>query len=346
MARDKSIPTEKLPTGFIPGTTVGLGDLWLLDLATGEERQLLKQVGRYTWSPDSTQVAYIAPTEAEGIAGALYVLDITSGEPKRVAAVDFLGSEYAPQWLPSGEIVYVRDGQLQSVEANGQAEKALTGFKFFSRLAAEAGKTAYLADPNAPLGFHLSPDGKRVAYKTRHTNERAITYRLWLANADGSAAKLITEQAEGGYYEWSPNGEWLLFNTLRDVDDPTVDEHDPGLQGLWAIRADGLNVHPLHRTEGWRSILSPTWSPDSAMVIFIQSRYIAEGKEGRDLWIANVAEKETASLLPGSNEARQMIRLVWWSPDGHYLFTLSDAPGHSDTPGYYYESNRLTLMTK
>ncbi len=346
LARDRNVLVEKFPSRVIPSTTIDLGDLWLLDLASGEERQLLQQVRHYIWSPDSTQVAYIAPTEAEGVGRALYVLDIASGESRRVVEVDYLGSEYPPQWLPSGEIVYVRDGQLRSINANERVEKTLPGFKSFGRVTIEAGQMVYLTGPDAPLGFHFSPDGKRVAYKT-YPNERAITYRLWLADADGSAAKLITEQAEGGYYEWSPNSEWLVFNTFRDVDDPTVDEHDPGLQGLWAVRADGSDVHPLYRTVGWRSILSPTWSPDSAMVIFIQSQYVAEYKEERDLWVTSAAEKETASLLlPGSNEAGRMIRDVWWSPDGHYLFTLSEAPGRGMPRQYWYQSNRLTLTTK
>jgi len=346
---EKDVHAESLPPGFVPGLYTGLGDLWLLDLTTGKERRLAEKVGRYAWSPDSTQVAYLAPTGAEGIAGALYVLDIPSGKTKRVAPVDFLGSDYTPQWLPTGEIVYVRDGRLWSIQATGKQEKALPGFRFYNyRVGVEAGKPGYLDDPDAPVGFHFSPDGKRVAYKTHRQNYRAISYRLWLADADGSNAKLITEQAEGGYYEWSPDSQWLVFDTFRDVDDPTVDQHDPGLSGLWVVRADGSDVHPLHRTDGWRWILSPTWSPDSSMVVFIQAGpFTEEGNNDRELWVANVLERGTATPLPGFKQDKGVTRCVWWSPDGRYLFTFSDTLlAEGDRFEYRYESYRLILATE
>lgn len=346
LLREKDIHTE-VPPGFVPGLYTGLGDLWLLDLVTGKEHRLAEKVGRYTWSPDSTQVAYLAPTEAEGIAGALYVLDIASGEAKRVASVDFLGSGYAPQWLPTGEIVYVRDGRLWSIQATGKQEKALPGFRFYNyRIAVEAGKPGYLDDREAPIDFHFSPDGKRVAYKTHRQNYRAISYRLWLADADGSNAQLITEQAEGSYYEWSPDSEWLVFNTYRDVDDPTMDQHDPGLRILWVVKADGSNIHPLYRADFWHWILSPAWSPDSSMVVFIDSIIVEKPDSPKgvfwqgSLQVADVERGETTPLkgLPENEEAPADVR---WSPDGKHLFIVKEG----DRLGLY-QSYRLTLATE
>lgn len=347
LAREKDVSTEDLPPGFVPGLYTGLGDLWLLDLATGKERRLAEEVGRYAWSPNSTQVAYLAPTGAEGIAGALYVLDIASGRTKRVAPIDFLGSDYAPQWLPTGEIVYVRDGRLWSVQADriGAKEKVLPGFRFFNRMAAEAGKPGYLDDPDAPVGFHFSPDGKRVAYKTHRQNYRAISYRLWLADADGSNAQLITEQAQGSYYEWSPDSQWLVFDAYRDVDDPTVDQHDPGLSGLWAVRADGSDVHCLYRADFWHVIVSPVWSPDSSMVVLVDFLIILKPDSPKgtfwqgSLQVADVERGETTPLkgLP-EEEAPADVR---WSPDGKHLFIIKEG----DRLGLY-QSYRLTLAAE
>ncbi len=346
LLREKGAPPEGLPPGVALGTTVGLGDLWLLDLTTGQERQLATKVGRYVWSPDSTQVAYLAPTGAEGIAGAVYVLDIASGNTKRMAAVDFLGSDYAPHWLPTDDIVYVRDGQLRAIQARGNQEKVLPGFRFFNRLAAEAGKSTYLSDPDAPIGFHFSPDGRRVAYLTRHPVKYAIGHRLWLADADGNNAKLITEQSQGGYYEWSPDGEWLVFDTFRDVDDSTVEQHHPGLSGLWAIRADGSEVHPLYRTDGWRWILSPAWSPDSSMVVFVEYLIVEKPDSPKavfwegSLQVANV-ERGEAIPLKGLPENEEAPARVWWSPDGQHLFIFKDGGAPE-----LYQSYRLTLATE
>ena len=355
LQRQEGASTEGLPAGIAFGTTTGLGDLWLLDLESGQERLLLEQMGRYAWSPDSTRVAYLMPTESEGTAGELRVLDMTTGKNDRLVSVDFLGSDYSPYWLPTGEIVYVRDGYLWTIEADGKNEKQLAGLRRFSRLAAEQGKEVYLEDPDALAGFHFSPDGRRVAYKTMGGEpERAIAFDLWLADADGSNARLITRQAEGGYYEWSPDSQWLVFNTFRDVDDPILDERLPSTEGLWVVRADGSDVHPLHRVDGWRWIVSPTWSPDSRLIAFVQTgRPEVEGMEDTDLWVTDVTDPEDKALLLDSNKDEAVIRGLWWSPDGTYLFTSCEIPGYYDLsrhnagmPGYHRESQRLTLATK
>ena len=348
LQRQEGVSTEGLPAGIAFGTTTGLGDLWLLDLESGQERLLLEQMGRYAWSPDSTRVAYLMPTESEGTAGELRVLDMTTGKNDRLVSVDFLGSDYSPYWLPTGEIVYVRDGYLWTIEADGKNEKQLAGLRRFSRLAAEQGKEVYLEDPDALAGFHFSPDGRRVAYKTMGGEpERAIAFDLWLADADGSNARLITRQAEGSYYEWSPDSQWLVFNTFRDVDDPILDERDTeGSRGLWVIRADGSDVHPLHRTDGWRVILSPTWSPDSSVVLYVESLTVESLNSPRGVFsqgslFASDVQESQAVPLKGLPEDEEAPSKVWWSPGGRYLYILKDG----DTLGSY-QSYHLTLTTK
>ena len=175
--------------------TSGLAELWLLDLKSGEERLLAKDVGQYTWSPDSLQAAYIAPTAEEGIAGMLHTLNLTTGESKEVTPVDFLGSDYAPQWLPSGEITFVRDGEMLKVRPDASDAVTATGLRFGSWVALEAGKQMYATDPHPPVGIHFSPDGRRIAYITYNPRRRTIAYQLWLADADGSNAQLVTDGA-------------------------------------------------------------------------------------------------------------------------------------------------------
>lgn len=317
---------EQEPDAVIPsGLTMGLAELWLLDLKSGEERLLLKSVGQYAWAPDSRQVAYIAPTAEEGIAGMLYVLDLATGESKEVTPVDFLGSDYAPQWLPSGEITFVRDGEMLKVRPDAPDAVTTTGLRFGSWVAVEAGKEMYAADPNPPVGIHFSPDGKRLAYKTYNPRQQTIAYQLWLADADGSNAQLITEQAEGSYYEWSPDSQWLVFDTYRDVDDPELDTHLPPMQGLWAVRSDGADVHLLYKVDRWRWVLSPSWSADSALVLSAAVSFpgdsedvasptlrLFEVKSGRELTLEGVPD-----WIPGTANFD-----VWWLPVHQQVFVM------------------------
>ena len=78
-----------------------------------------------------------------------------------------------------------------------------------------------------------------------------------------------------------------------------------------------------------------------------------ERNNDRDLWVANAAEKEEKNLLFDAGQDKTVIRCVWWSPDGGYLFIFSDVPGdnglsghYGGIPGHHFESHRLTLATK
>ena len=83
------------------------------------------------------------------------------------------------------------------------------------------------------------------------------------------------------------------------------------------------------------------------MVVFIKEvQFTEEGDSDRELWVANVLERETATLLPGSKQDKGVIRRVWWSPDGRYLLTSSDTPAEGDRFEYHYESYRLILATE
>src|ERR1700722_17854319 len=53
-------------------------------------------------------------------------------------------------------------------------------------------------------GFSASPDGKRISYHK--------SYRVYLADADGSNAKEIKTGNPFNFVpKWSPDGAWLVF---------------------------------------------------------------------------------------------------------------------------------------
>lgn len=336
---------EQEPDAVIPsGITTGLAELWLLDLKSGEERLLLKSVGQYAWSPDSRQVAYIAPTAEEGIAAMLHVFDLASGESREVTPVDFLGSDYAPQWLPSGEITFVRDGEMLKVRPDAPDAVTSTGLRFGSWVGKEAGKEVYAAEPNAPEGIQFSPDGKRIAYTTNNPRQRTIAHQLWLADADGGNAQLVTEQAESGYYIWSPDSQWLVFNTFRDVDDPELDTHLPPMNGLWVVRSDGADVHLLYKVDRWRVILSPNWSTDSTLVLFATFSW-PNDPEAAAIRALHLFEVETGQrvALEGAPDWIPAVMLPFgmkWLPD-HQLFVTQ-----GDDTRVPMNTYRLTLVAQ
>ena len=292
-------------------TDVGIGNLWLLDLKAKTETRLLEKVGRYNWSPDGTSVVLINPAQVDGIDGLLQIYALSTGKLTTLTQVDFLGSDYDPQWLPTDKIIFVRDGQLWSIGADGTNEYAMPNFPFVS-MTRRSDVILHQDQPEALLGFHFSPDGKSIAYLTRHENMRAIARNLWSADADGANPRLITGQAEGSYYSWSPDSTRLLFNTYRDMDDPFLDERLERWRGLWVADADGKHAQPVHHIEDWGAIISPVWSLDGSKVAFIDFQRDDLDK-ATDIWITDVTDKGQAG--PIVRETTAAIRLIWWWPD-------------------------------
>lgn len=343
LKRDKGDPISVpgLDQPLIPGIYAGLSDLWLIDRITGTEKLLLSRIGRYTWSPDGKDVAYLVPINDEGTEGAIYTFNIASGISHRMASVDFLGSEYSPQWLPNGKLIFVRDGQILVQPAIENGTALATGLNFRKI----TNDTEYTSPPGTPDRFRFSPDGRRVVYMTKGNTYRALAYQLWLADADGGNAQMITEQAEGSYYEWSPDGKWLIFNTYRDIDDPVLDTRLPPIGGLWAVRADGTDPRRLYKVEGWRGILSPVWSPDSQLIAFrdeslsdaSESPESSKARQQNQIRIVNITTMQPISLA-GVPSVLDDLSGLWWSADGRDLFALKHLAGYKE-----YETYRLRL---
>jgi Tol biopolymer transport system component len=60
----------------------------------------------------------------------------------------------------------------------------------------------------------ISPDGKMLAISARVPG--APGSQVYVAAADGSNARLMTQKAPSYYHGWSPDGKWLAFVGQRD----------------------------------------------------------------------------------------------------------------------------------
>jgi Tol biopolymer transport system component len=192
--------------------------------------------------------------DASGYLYDTYLLDVGSGKAVNVTGVDRVSFYNTGLFFWPGDST--RLGFQALINGNSHPYSMDHDGKNKRDLTEKSTEFAY--------GFSASPDGKRIAYHK--------SYRVYVADADGSNAKLIqTGQPFNFVPQWSPDGAWLLF---------VAGEHyncHP-----YVVRADGSGLRKLADRGGYRGVVAfldvpdfhggssdvPAWSADGRSVFF------------------------------------------------------------------------------
>ncbi|MBB3694654.1 alpha/beta fold hydrolase [Sphingomonas sp. BK580] len=147
----------------------------------------------------------------------------------------------------------------------------------------------------------LSPDGRRIAYRTRLTG----LPQLWTVDASGGAPAQLTFGAGADGELWSPDGNGLLVSA-----DTGGDERF----GLNWLRADGLAE---------RTVLPPSsdftrlgaFSADGRRYAYLVQ---PDGSERFDLRVADLVSGTNRLIARG----QPGFRALRWSPDGRWALVV------------------------
>jgi dipeptidyl aminopeptidase/acylaminoacyl peptidase len=216
--------------------------LYVVPAGGGEARQVCdvpNGVEDIAWSPDGARLAFVSPEGPEPprdpIVGSrlerhrrLWTVGLADGRPEPVTPADRTVWRYA--WSPDGArfALYYADEAGETAWYRGQLGLVPAGGGPIARL-------GHLERQAAALAW--SPDGARLAYVLGEWSDRPVVGGdLWVAPADGGAARNLTPGAEVSvtWAAWLPDGESLLIHALDGV---------ASLVGL--VPAGGGAIRPL-----------------------------------------------------------------------------------------------------
>lgn len=161
-------------------------------------------------------------------------------------------------------------------------------------------------------GIAFSPDGKRIAYALAEGEST----QLYVANADGSSPKRITDTPYGinSSPAWSPDGKRIAFVSNRG-----------GSPQIYVMSADGSSPRRLTFQGNYNQ--TPDWSPRGDLIAFTAR----DERNAFDLFTVNVDTGKIGRLTQdqGNNEEPS------FSPNGRLIVFTSTRDG----------SPRLYVMT-
>lgn len=175
----------------------GFSTLWWVGINTNEDKPVFQESqlasGNARWSPNGEWLSYATP---EGIR--LYHLE--NSETRLIENI--LGS--AVMWSPNSKTILLRDVVIRH-------DQFVTQLFLYE---IENGKI-YNLNPNDSVENILaawSPNGEMIAVVRRDLSIPRGD-QIWLMNADGSDAKMITNDPDvlHASLNWSPDGKYLLY---------------------------------------------------------------------------------------------------------------------------------------
>ncbi len=271
----------------------GNWEIYVMDVDGGNQQNLSNNPHADvspSWFPDGKQIAFMSRRDGHVIDGfptyEIYAMDADGGNPQNLTNDPH--DDMSPSWSPDGKrIVFMsrRDGnyEIYVMDADGSNPQNLT---------------------NNPLNDRnpsWSPDGKQIVFASRRDghfeNELAITYEIYVMDADGDNQQRLTENRKNDMSpSWSPDGKRIAFSSDRKGDFENFE--------IYVMDADGGNQQKLteNRVYDWR----PSWSPDAKRITFASERdgnyeiYVMDADGGNPQNLTNHPDDDSAPAWFGS----------------------------------------------
>jgi Tol biopolymer transport system component len=252
--------------------------LWHISYPSGEAHRITNDLNDYlgvSLSADSTALVTVQSERHRNIWVAPHE------EPSRASQISFsnFDGQEGVAWTPDDKIVYASSAggnlDLWITDADGNNQKQLT------------------VDAGNNTGPAVSSDGRYIVF----ASDRKGSFNIWRMDRDGRNQTQLTH-GNGEYFpECTPDGEWVLYNSLGDYT-------------LWKVPMGGGDPEQLTT----RCLGMPAISPD--------------GK-----WISGDDFRKTA-IYPFAGGHPSKVLNIWtfhgkWTPSGRALEYI-DFSGYSN----------------
>ena len=178
------------------------------------------------------------------------------------------------------------------------------------------------ADSTVELEPAFSPDLTRIAYVAAPA-ERPTNLELYVANADGSAPRRLTNDSAtvGSPVFVRPAGDRIVFQSSRG-----------GRLQLYQINSDGTGRRQI--TTGENPNTAPDVSPDGAKLVFVSLRQLPGAQRNYDIWEMNLdgTGERRLTTSPRTEDSPR------YSADGRWFYFLRDEGGSPPTKRVYQQS--------
>ena len=272
--------------------------IWLIDVASGQQRPLLAGPGSYfspRWSPDGSRLAYVA---AEGASPQLFVRWMGSGESARITGLPTSPSGIA--WSPDGRRIAYSMLVPDEPMALGKAPPKPEGAKWADPLQV-IDKVTYRFD----AAGYLKPGFRQI---------------FWVP-ADGGAPTQLTfgSTNAGSVLSWTPDGRSILFSANLS---PNW-QRAPLIQSdVYRISVDGGAPVALTDREGPDD--SPAVSPDGRQIAWVGFDDKHLGYQDRRLNVMNLDGSGKRVLTANLDRS---VSSPAWSGDGRSIYVQVEDQG-------------------
>jgi len=256
-------------SGDLIAFSIGLErDIFAMNANGGEVRRLtssdkLEYGG--DWSPDGRRLAFVRRQKTQGkYIGTIFVMNADGSGERQLTSNHDYGS---PEWSPDGQRIVLtgtRDGdsEIFVMDADGGNVTQLTSG----------------GDDRQPT---WSADCRRIAFvRSGIVGLSGSLGEIFVMDADGgNVTQLTSGSVRSEDPKWSPDGQRIVFESMRDRPIPTE---------IFVMDADGGNVRQL--TNNRVLDLSPVWSPDGKQIAFSRDR------SGNGDWLIYVMDADGSNV--------------------------------------------------